>query len=72
MLHEKVGKHGTRNRGRYQVAQSWLNRLYEITPKGDDDLESSIHWFHNWIVVIKMKLPTSMLSQANIRIVKIE
>ena len=22
MLHEKVGKHGTRNRGRYQVAQS--------------------------------------------------
>ena len=28
MLHEKVGKHGTRNRGRYQVAQSWLNILY--------------------------------------------
>ena len=28
MLHEKAGKHGTRNRGRYQVAQSWLNRLY--------------------------------------------
>ena len=28
MLHEKVGKHGTRNRGRYQVAQSCLNRLY--------------------------------------------
>ena len=28
MLHEKVGKHGTRNGGRYQVAQSWLNRLY--------------------------------------------
>ena len=28
MLHEKVGKHGTRNRGRYQVPQSWLNRLY--------------------------------------------
>ena len=28
MLHEKVGKHGTRNRGRYQVAQSWLNRFY--------------------------------------------
>ena len=26
MLHEKVGKHGMRNRGRYQVAQSWLNR----------------------------------------------
>ena len=24
MLHEKVGKHGTRNRGRYQVAQSEL------------------------------------------------
>ena len=29
MLHEKWGKRGTRNRGRYQVAQSWLNRLYE-------------------------------------------
>ena len=28
MLHEKVGKHGTRNTGRYQVAQSWLNRFY--------------------------------------------
>ena len=27
MLHEKSGKRGTRNRGRYQVAQSWLNRL---------------------------------------------
>ena len=26
MLQEKVDKHGTRNRGRYQVAQSWLNR----------------------------------------------
>ena len=30
MLHEKVGKHGTWNRGRYQVAQSWLNRLYRL------------------------------------------
>ena len=29
MLHEKAGKRGTRNRGRYQVAQSWLNRLYK-------------------------------------------
>ena len=29
MLHEKVGKHGMQNRGRYQVAQSWLNRLYK-------------------------------------------
>ena len=28
MLHEKVGEHGTRNGGRYQVAQSWLNRLH--------------------------------------------
>ena len=28
MLHEKVGKHGTWNKGRYQVAQSWLNRLH--------------------------------------------
>ena len=28
MLHEKSGKRGTRNRRRYQVAQSWLNRLY--------------------------------------------
>ena len=27
MLHEKAGDRGTRNRGRYQVAQSWLNRL---------------------------------------------
>ena len=26
MLHEKAGKLGMLNRGRYQVAQSWLNR----------------------------------------------
>ena len=32
MLHEKVGKRGTRNRGRYQVAQSRLNRLYSCSP----------------------------------------
>ena len=31
MLYEKVGRHGTRNRGRYQVAQSGLNRLYNGT-----------------------------------------
>ena len=30
MLLEKVGKHGTRNRGHYQVAQSRLNRLYQV------------------------------------------
>ena len=28
MLPEKAGKRATRNRGRYQVAQSLLNRLY--------------------------------------------
>ena len=28
MLYQKAGKRGTRNRGRYQVAQSGLNRLY--------------------------------------------
>ena len=28
MLHEKAGKHGARNTCRHQVAQSWLNRLY--------------------------------------------
>ena len=26
MLHEEVAKHGTRNRGRYQVAQCLRNR----------------------------------------------
>ena len=30
MFHEKAGDRGTLNRGRHQVAQSWLNRLYGI------------------------------------------
>ena len=35
MLHEKAGDRGTRNRGRHQVAQSWLNRLYFIKKTGE-------------------------------------
>ena len=41
-------------------------------PKGDDDIEFSIDWFHKWIEAIKKKLPNSMLSQAKVYIVEIE
>ena len=40
--------------------------------KGDDDIKFWVDWFHRWIEVIKMKLPNSMNSQVNVRIVKIE
>ena len=41
-------------------------------PKGDDEIEFSVDWFHKWIVAIKMKLPNSLPSQANVRIVEIK
>ena len=41
-------------------------------PKGNDDIEISIDWFHKWIEAIKMKLPNSMPSQANVHIDEIE
>ena len=41
-------------------------------PKGDDDIEFLEDWFDKGIVVIKMKLPNPMPSQANIRVVWIE
>ena len=41
-------------------------------PKGDDDIKFSMGWFYKWIMAIKMKLPNSMPSQANVRIVEIE
>ena len=36
MLQEEVGNRVTRNRGRYQVAQSCLNRLYFV-PTSDTE-----------------------------------
>ena len=56
MFHEKMGKHGTQNRRRYQVAQSWLNRLYihfNVPPTRITDLVRNasgekIYWY--WTV----------------------
>ena len=51
MLHEKWGKHGRRNRGRYQVAQtdfqlhSLLNVLWQLsTPHLDIFLRHPVNW----------------------------
>ena len=41
-------------------------------PEGGYDIKFSIDWFHNRIVVIKMKLPNSVPSQVNFRIVETE
>ena len=53
---------------------SWpdISEVTKSSPKGDDDKNFSLDWFHKWIEAIKMKLPNSMPSQANVRIVKIE
>ena len=52
-----------------------MSDISEVTkshPKGDDDIKFLIDSFHKWIDAIKMKLPNSMPSQVNVRIVEIE
>ena len=40
--------------------------------EGDDSIKCSTDWFHKGLEAIKKKLPNSMPSQVNIRIVEIE
>ena len=50
MLHEKSYKRGTRNRGRYQVAQSWLNRLQHHEIQGA--LSERVDQYHLAVTIV--------------------